>query len=328
MPDNSSVQELEDVSASAPPTYSEYLNDSNEGAYDNLEDAPPAYGDSFDHLQFSKPGFGAYAGISSKSIIFVSIVWRIRHECFSQRDPTINNVLDEGRVNVEINGKARHLARILGPFIHEAPSGNEDTSDSNSIANNLPIVDDGESAVPKQPQAPPPALNVVIQVVGSRGDVQPFLALGKFLKKEFGHRVRVATHGNFKNFVEDEGLEFYNIGGNPLDLMAFMVKHPGLMPSFSALKSGEVTKRRKDIADILEGCWRSCIESGNGMPQHKRSSSSAGDDTAGSIDNESSASNDSNNTPFVADTIIANPPSFAHIHLAEKLGIPVHIMFT
>ncbi|KAG9604261.1 glycosyltransferase family 1 protein, partial [Aureobasidium melanogenum] len=32
--------------------------------------------------------------------------------------------------------------------------------------------------------------------------------------------------------------------------------------------------------------------------------------------------------PFIADVIIANPPSFAHIHCAEKLGIPLHIMFT
>ena len=32
--------------------------------------------------------------------------------------------------------------------------------------------------------------------------------------------------------------------------------------------------------------------------------------------------------PFVADAIIANPPSFAHIHCAEALGIPLHLMFT
>ncbi|TQS37115.1 hypothetical protein Golomagni_02421 [Golovinomyces magnicellulatus] len=32
--------------------------------------------------------------------------------------------------------------------------------------------------------------------------------------------------------------------------------------------------------------------------------------------------------PFIADAIIANPPSFAHIHCAEKLGIPLHLMFT
>lgn len=34
------------------------------------------------------------------------------------------------------------------------------------------------------------------------------------------------------------------------------------------------------------------------------------------------------NSPFVADAIIANPPSFAHIHCAQALGIPLHLMFT
>lgn len=32
--------------------------------------------------------------------------------------------------------------------------------------------------------------------------------------------------------------------------------------------------------------------------------------------------------PFVADAIIANPPSFAHIHCAQAFGVPVHLMFT
>jgi UDP:flavonoid glycosyltransferase YjiC (YdhE family) len=32
--------------------------------------------------------------------------------------------------------------------------------------------------------------------------------------------------------------------------------------------------------------------------------------------------------PFVADAIIANPPAFGHIHCAEKLGVPLHMMFT
>jgi hypothetical protein len=36
----------------------------------------------------------------------------------------------------------------------------------------------------------------------------------------------------------------------------------------------------------------------------------------------------SDHNPFVADAIIANPPSFAHIHIAERLGIPLHCFFT
>lgn len=61
-----------------------------------------------------------------------------------------------------------------------------------------------------------PKLNVVIQVVGSRGDVQPFIALGSVLQAPpYGHRVRLATHAKFKDFVEENGLEFFNLGGNP-----------------------------------------------------------------------------------------------------------------
>ncbi len=65
-------------------------------------------------------------------------------------------------------------------------------------------------------------LNIVIQIVGSRGDVQPFVALGLELKNSAGHCVRIATHAVFKDFVEGHGLEFFNIGGNPEELMAFV----------------------------------------------------------------------------------------------------------
>ncbi len=57
----------------------------------------------------------------------------------------------------------------------------------------------------------PPPLNIVIQVVGSRGDVQPFIALGRVLKFSHGHRVRLATHASFQGFVEENGLEFFSI---------------------------------------------------------------------------------------------------------------------
>ena len=55
------------------------------------------------------------------------------------------------------------------------------------------------------------------------GDVQPFLAFGQGLKR-YGHRVRIATHAPFKDFVHEAGLEFFNIGGDPKDLMSYMVR--------------------------------------------------------------------------------------------------------
>ncbi|EKG21655.1 UDP-glucuronosyl/UDP-glucosyltransferase [Macrophomina phaseolina MS6] len=188
------------------------------------------------------------------------------------------NVTDDGRITVDVESKlGRTLARLM------------------------PIdPDDEDSELPPSLPARPCSvkLNIVIQVVGSRGDVQPFVALGNELQKH-GHRVRLATHDVFEDFVRSSGLEFYPIGGDPAELMAFIVKNPGLIPNLKSLRAGEVQRKREIIAEMLEGCWKSCIEP----------------DTR-------------SNDPFVADAIIANPPSFAHIHCAQALGVPLHLMFT
>jgi sterol 3beta-glucosyltransferase len=78
-----------------------------------------------------------------------------------------------------------------------------------------------------------------------------------------------------------------------------MVKNPGIIPKMSTVRAGDVGKKRKMVALMLRGFWASCIQPD---PDTK--------------------------APFVADAIIANPPSFAHIHCAAALGIPLHIMFT
>ncbi|EAU32050.1 predicted protein [Aspergillus terreus NIH2624] len=161
----------------------------------------------------------------------------------------------------------------------------------------------------------PLRLNIVIQVVGSQGDVQPFVILGKELKKH-GHRVRLATHLSFNEYVNEQGLEFFNIGGDPAELMAFMVKNPGLMPDMRTIRSGAIQRRRRDMKTIFTGCWRSCFETGDGTGLHHIR------------DDPWSDTVDYRDRPFVADVIIANPPSFAHISCAEKLGIPLNMMFT
>ena len=188
----------------------------------------------------------------------------------------------------------------------------------------LQLSDDKQANPPPVPvsltgdggKIPVPRLNIVIQIVGSRGDVQPFVALGKVLREEYGHRVRLATHPTFQKFVEENGLEFFSIGVDPAQLMAFMVKNPGLMPGIESFRNGDIGKRRREIAEIISGCWRSCFETGNGMQEVATATlSDEGQDESGS-------------EMFIADAIIANPPSFAHIHCAERLGIPLHLMFT
>lgn len=38
--------------------------------------------------------------------------------------------------------------------------------------------------------------------------------------------------------------------------------------------------------------------------------------------------NEDTKQPFAADAIISNPPTFAHIHVAEALGIPLIMSFS
>ncbi|KAM0429705.1 hypothetical protein ACHAPT_006311 [Fusarium lateritium] len=201
-------------------------------------------------------------------------------------------VTSDGRVDVDVNSRfCRALSRFIPDFKAPLPVEEEPASPKYS---KYP-EERGEQSIFRQF---PIKLNIVIQVVGSRGDVQPFVALGCELQKH-GHRVRLATHNVFDKFVRDAGLEFYPIGGNPSELMAYMVKNPGLIPSLKSLRGGDIQKKRVMVAEMLDGCWQSCLQP---------------DPVSG--------------RPFVADAIIANPPSFAHVHCAQAMGIPVHLMFT
>ncbi|EXK29115.1 hypothetical protein FOMG_14293 [Fusarium oxysporum f. sp. melonis 26406] len=202
-----------------------------------------------------------------------------------QQQPTVQ---DDGRLELQLDSRTINaLTRTSKPKLGRVPQLSHRWSKALAPQ---PRPADSEPFTTK--------LNIVIQVVGSRGDVQPFVALGTELKRH-GHRVRLATHNTFESFVHDSGLEFYPIGGDPTELMAYMVRNPGLIPSVQSLKAGDIGKKRIMVEEMLRGCWLSCV---NPDPITF--------------------------APFVADAIIANPPSFAHIHCAQALGIPLHMMFT
>ncbi|KZV48163.1 hypothetical protein F511_27726 [Dorcoceras hygrometricum] len=121
-----------------------------------------------------------------------------------------------------------------------------------------------------------PPLQIVMLIVGTRGDVQPFIAIGKKLQ-DYGHRVRLATHSNFKEFVLTSGLEFHPLGGDPKVLAEYMVKNKGFLPSGPS----EVPVQRKQMKEIIYSLLNACkdpdIDSG---------------------------------IPFKAEAIIANPPAY------------------
>lgn len=56
-------------------------------------------------------------------------------------------------------------------------------------------------------------MRIAIFALGSRGDVQPYIALGKGLQGA-GHQVRLVTHENFAALVTSAGMTFHPMRGN------------------------------------------------------------------------------------------------------------------
>ena len=61
-------------------------------------------------------------------------------------------------------------------------------------------------------------MKIAILTLGTRGDVQPFIALGKALKAR-GHDVVLGAPENFQSWIEDHGIAYRSIG---VDMRAFV----------------------------------------------------------------------------------------------------------
>ncbi len=61
-------------------------------------------------------------------------------------------------------------------------------------------------------------MRITILAVGSRGDAQPYTALGMGLQQA-GHEVKIATHEVFREMVTERRLEFGLIRLNPQDML-------------------------------------------------------------------------------------------------------------
>lgn len=87
----------------------------------------------------------------------------------------------------------------------------------NVIVTGLPVLSESHIELPAY-KRPGTSLHFTCVTIGTRGDVQPYIALCKGLMKE-GHRCRIATHDEFRKWIEGHGIEFRSIGGDPSELM-------------------------------------------------------------------------------------------------------------
>lgn len=165
------------------------------------------------------------------------------------------------------------------------------------------------------PRGPVPPLDVALLVVGTHGDVQPFVALGLALAKR-GHRVRLGTHACYRASVAARAaaagapLEFYPLAGDPRKLSAWMVKSRGRLLPGAGLRGGELRdellvelpEKVAMIRDIMRSCWDACTRRDYDDPRW-------------------------DGAPFRAQAIVANPVCYGHVHCAEALRCPLFMAF-
>eukprot|EP00981_Chlorochromonas_danica_P009655 scaffold2798_cov160-Ochromonas_danica.AAC.24 len=119
----------------------------------------------------------------------------------------------------------------------------------------------------------------------------------------------VGTRGDIQPFVElalvfrshgHQGLDYYPLAGDPVVLSEFMVKTQGCIIPTSPELIKETPKYRGMMLDILYSCWDACTKPDPCRPESRI---------------------------FAPDAIISNPVTYGHIHCAEALGVPLHLMF-
>ena len=97
-------------------------------------------------------------------------------------------------------------------------------------------------------------MRITILTLGSRGDVQPYLALAAGLQRA-GNSVRVASHAIFESLIRDSGVDFALVRFNPRDV----VSHPDVQKAKSNILRFMLTVRRivgPQYLDIFDDFWQ------------------------------------------------------------------------
>lgn len=133
-------------------------------------------------------------------------------------------------------------------------------------------------------------MNIFINTLGTRGDVQPYVALGKGLKAA-GHEVTVCTSASFEAFITDNGLRY---GYMTDDFMKLIDSDAGR----------EAMENTTNLWESIK-TYRSLMKEAGPLQRQMLSDSWAAAQQAN------------------PDLIIFHPKAYGGPHFAEKMGIPV-----
>ncbi|KIH93347.1 sterol 3beta-glucosyltransferase [Sporothrix brasiliensis 5110] len=101
---------------------------------------------------------------------------------------------------------------------------------------------------------PAKPLRITCLTIGSRGDVQPYIALGRGLLAE-GHHVRIATHPEFEGWIRSHGLDYGRVAGDPGELMRICIENGTFTIQF--LREAN-SKMRTWLDELLSTAWTAC----------------------------------------------------------------------
>jgi UDP:flavonoid glycosyltransferase YjiC (YdhE family) len=101
-------------------------------------------------------------------------------------------------------------------------------------------------------------MRIAIIAPGSRGDVEPYIALGKGLTNT-GHVVRLVTHQNFEMLVKSHGVEFWPIAGSVQDIVQ-STDMSGLLEkgNFLAIMKQMAKEAERGAVHLAEGGLAAC----------------------------------------------------------------------
>ncbi|OJJ82968.1 glycosyltransferase [Aspergillus glaucus CBS 516.65] len=211
----------------------------------------------------------------------------------NQNQHTLAALEDSGRFSIDLSAGSRTSVIFQGFSI---PAQRPHMIDIVTTPKSKPEVEDNRDHMETPPATNVIGLDIVLMLVGSRDDVKSCISIGQGLCRH-GHRVRVATHSIFSTLVRKAGLEFFSVSSDPDHPMAKL--DSGLMPGLISPKKSEAMKNSKILIDSLKSCWIACTHPGLWKDK-----------------------------PFLADAIVATPLAHVHLHCAERLSIPLHIMST
>ncbi|KAI8458720.1 hypothetical protein BY996DRAFT_6410683 [Phakopsora pachyrhizi] len=190
-------------------------------------------------------------------IVEIELVSPTRFKIVTLQSDLITEPPEKLEFEFSSSDQASQIRELVSKLIEKVQSVDEEEDQKdNSLhgtESQLPIMFESTSSSfltfkPKE------SLHITCLTIGSRGDVQPYIALCQALKKD-GHTCRIASHGEYKPWIEGYGIEFVEIGGDPAELMKICVDNG--MFTLAFIREG-LSKFRGWLDDLLVSSYKAC----------------------------------------------------------------------